>query len=139
MLTRPPCPKCLVNDNVRSDGGATAGKYYYRCNQCLASWDQYPPDSEHVRNGGDIQIKFTRNKRTKKYICGACGQPKSGHVCPNKSGQKRPRSDIVNEAADALREMPFLPVPLLPVPVTPMLPVPTDTLPLPLSVSDTAS
>ena len=67
-------------------------KYYYRCKTCKAVWMQFPPDSKHVQEGGDPEITFPRQKRSKQYTCSKCGLPKKGHICKANSSAAEERS-----------------------------------------------
>ena len=87
---RPPCPKCIDSTWVRSKSGGSAMKYYYKCKTCKAEWMQFPPESEHVKEGGDPEITFPKEKRSKQYSCSKCGaMPKKGHICKAKSSPIR--------------------------------------------------
>lgn len=74
-------------------------KYYYKCKTCKAEWMQFPPDSEHVQEGGDPEITFPKEKRSKQYSCSKCGaMPKKGHVCKAKTSPTREtNSEVFNQ------------------------------------------
>ena len=121
MSTRPNCPKCDTNSCVRSTGGGTNGKYYYTCRSCKAEWMQYPLNSEHVTEGGDIEVSFKKSKRSQEYLCSKCGQPKKGHSCPNKKAKMQKHTEMA----------------FVPVPTAPPIPDLPDSLNLPPLTSTT--
>ena len=115
MKTRPLCPRCGVEHDVRTTGGATLGSYYYKCIKCKATWSQIPPQSVHDKQK-PVHLVFQRKQRS-AYACGKCGMPKKGHVCTQTSKTKQSvsgRSETNENEDDALDILMNLPA-LIPV------------------------
>jgi predicted RNA-binding Zn-ribbon protein involved in translation (DUF1610 family) len=99
MRERPVCPKCIDSTWVRSKSCGSKKKYYYICNLCKAYWMQFPPDSQHVKDGGDAEITFPRPKNSKEYTCSKCGVAKKGHICKAKGIEKERSSELFQTQA----------------------------------------
>ena len=93
---RPDCPKCMDNFGVRSKRGGSKHTYCYTCLTCRAEWQQFPPNSEHVLNGGDPGITYPK-QRDKPSTCSKCGAcPKKGHSCPYSMKRLREEESTTN-------------------------------------------
>ena len=80
-LSKPCCPKCFKNDNVRTLSGGSFGKYRYICESCDQKWQQIPPHRMNDVKSCELTLSSSIKKNTGGYKCGKCGLPKKGHIC----------------------------------------------------------
>ena len=73
--TKPNCPSCKHNNDVRTLGGGSLSKYRYEC-ACGEIWQQTPPHREKIDEEDDIVISTKNQRRSSSYKCGKCKQPK---------------------------------------------------------------
>lgn len=81
------CPSCGKETSVRGARGVGDKRYAYICKHCDNEWTQERPDVLDFNE--KPSFGKVRGKRERPYLCGRCGMPKKGHVCPLEGGGER--------------------------------------------------